>query len=182
MLPSLTAAQGTCAADVARRRLRSLRSLRTPRCCPCSLRRRVPAPRTLLGGAYVRFAHFERLDAALAHCGAGYLRRGRLLGGAYVRFAHFGRLPHLEHPGLAPEEDAVDELRSEDIQRDALGAQRVDGFGADSGRRLPDHAAEVDALPDRLDVDLLDDVLDADLSHDAPEVELGDHVLGDLPD
>ena len=81
---------------------------------------------------------------------------------------------------LAAEQDRSTILALNVSSATPCDAQRVDGLGVDTRRRLADHATEVDALDDRLEVDVLDDVLDRHLVDDGYEVELCEHVLGDL--
>src|SRR3954469_14999668 len=81
-----------------------------------------------------------------------------------------------------PEQQAIDHATGEVVEGDPLRPHRVDGLHGQAHGGLADHATEVDALHDRLDVDGAGDVVDRDLLHEPNEVELCDHVLGDLLD
>ena len=63
------------------------------------------------------------------------------------------RLPDRDVARLLAEQDPVDDARRPAVDRDRLRAHRVDGLHREAHGRLADHAAEVDALHDRLDVD-----------------------------
>src|ERR1700712_3118937 len=64
---------------------------------------------------------------------------------------------------LLAEQDAIDDTLGPGVDRDALGARRVDGLHGEARGRLADDTPEVDALDDRLDVDGGGDVVDGDL-------------------